>query len=123
MDIKGRGTIGLITYLRTDSTRISEEAVAAADAYISENFGQQYIGDSNGRAKTDKKIQDAHEAIRPTDVTLSPVMLKEQLSRDQFRLYQLIYNRFLASQMSGAVYSVKSVKVGCGDAVFQTSAS
>lgn len=123
VDIKGRGTIGLITYLRTDSTRISEEAVAAADKYITDNFGDIYIGDSNGRAKTDKKIQDAHEAIRPTDVTLSPVMVKEQLSRDQFRLYQLIYNRFLASQMAGAVYSVKSVKVSCGDATFQTSAS
>ena len=123
VDIKGRGTIGLITYLRTDSTRISEEAVAAADKYITDNFGEIYIGDSNGRAKTDKKIQDAHEAIRPTDVTLSPVMVKEQLSRDQFRLYQLIYNRFLASQMAGAVYSVKSVKVSCGDATFQTSAS
>ena len=69
VDIKGRGTIGLITYLRTDSTRISEEAVAAADKYITDNFGEIYIGDSNGRAKTDKKIQDAHEAIRPTDVT------------------------------------------------------
>ena len=123
VDIKGRGTIGLITYLRTDSTRISEEAVAAADKYITDNFGEIYIGDSNGRAKTAKKIQDAHEAIRPTDVTLSPVMVKEQLSRDQFRLYQLIYNRFLASQMAGAVYSVKSVKVSCGDATFQTSAS
>ena len=123
VDIKGRGTIGLITYLRTDSTRISEEAVAAADEYIKDNFGERYIGDSNGRAKTDKKIQDAHEAIRPTDVTLSPVMVKEQLSRDQFRLYQLIYSRFLASQMAGAVYSVKSVKVSCGDATFQTSAS
>ena len=123
VDIKGRGTIGLITYLRTDSTRISEEAVAAADTYIADNFGQQYIGDSNGRAKTDKKIQDAHEAIRPTDVALSPVMIKDQVSHDQFRLYQLIYNRFLASQMSGAVYSVKNVKVGCGSAVFQTSAS
>lgn len=123
VDIKGRGTIGLITYLRTDSTRISEEAVAAADKYITDNFGEIYIGDSNGRAKADKKIQDAHEAIRPTDVTLSPVMVKEQLSRDQFRLYQLIYNRFLASQMAGAVYSVKSVKVSCGDATFQTSAS
>ena len=123
VDIKGRGTIGLITYLRTDSTRISEEAVAAADEYIKDNFGERYIGDSNGRAKTGKKIQDAHEAIRPTDVTLSPVMVKEQLSRDQFRLYQLIYSRFLASQMAGAVYSVKSVKVSCGDATFQTSAS
>lgn len=123
VDIKGRGTIGLITYLRTDSTRISEEAVNAADKYIAENFGTEYIGDSNGRMKTDKKIQDAHEAIRPTDVTLSPVMVKDQLTRDQFRLYQLIYSRFLASQMAGAVYSVKNVKVSCNNAVFQTSAS
>lgn len=122
VDIKGRGTIGLITYLRTDSTRISDEAVKAAVEYITDTFGNEYVG-TGTKAKSDRKIQDAHEAIRPTDVTLTPAMVKEQLSRDQFRLYQLIYNRFLASQMAGAVYSIKSVKVSCGDAVFQTSAS
>jgi DNA topoisomerase-1 len=123
VDIKGRGTIGLITYLRTDSTRISEEATSAASAYIAKNFGENYVGNPGAKPKSDKKIQDAHEAIRPTDVTLSPVMVKEQLSRDQFRLYQLIYNRFLASQMAGAVYQVRNVKVECGSAVFQTSSS
>ena len=123
VDIKGRGTIGLITYLRTDSTRISEEAVAAADKYITDNFGEIYIGDSNGRAKTDKKIQDAHEAIRPTDVTLSPVMVKEQLSRDQFRLYQLIWRRFAASRMAPAKYETTSVKIGADQYIFTVSAS
>jgi DNA topoisomerase-1 len=123
VDIKGRGSIGLITYLRTDSTRISEEAVGAAKTYIEENFGSQYVNSEIKVDKSGKKIQDAHEAIRPTDITLTPVMVKEQLSRDQFRLYQLIYNRFLASQMSGAVYNVKTVKVQAADAVFQASVS
>ncbi|MGN0394089.1 MAG: type I DNA topoisomerase [Coprococcus sp.] len=123
VDIKGKGTIGLITYLRTDSTRISDEAVANAKKYIVENYGEQYIGTGHKTDNSGKKIQDAHEAIRPTDITLSPVKLKEQLSRDQFRLYQLIYNRFLASQMAGAVYSVKTVKAEAGGCTFQTSAS
>ncbi len=123
IDIKGHGTVGLITYLRTDSTRISDEAVAAAKTYIEYNYGSQYINTEHKAGKTDKKIQDAHEAIRPTDIELSPVKLKEQLSRDQFRLYQLIYNRFLASQMAGAIYSVKTVKVEAGNCHFQTAAS
>ena len=108
VDIKGRGSIGLITYLRTDSTRISEEADKNAKDYIKDKFGEAYVGAGTG-AKTDKKIQDAHEAIRPTDVTLTPVLLKDQLSREQFRLYQLIYNRFLASRMSEAVYETNTV--------------
>ena len=123
VDIKGRGTIGLITYLRTDSTRISEEAVAAADKYITDNFGDIYIGDSNGRAKTDKKIQDAHEAIRPTDIARTPVLVKESLTRDQFRLYQLIWRRFAASRMAPARYETTSVKIGAGEYVFTVAAS
>jgi DNA topoisomerase-1 len=113
----------LITYLRTDSTRISDEAVAAARDYISENYGDDYINLADKTDRSGKKIQDAHEAIRPTDVTLSPVKLKTQLSRDQFRLYQLIYNRFLASQMAAARYEVKNIKVSAGECKFQTSAS
>ncbi|MBS6561456.1 MAG: type I DNA topoisomerase, partial [Clostridiales bacterium] len=100
VDIKGKGTIGLITYLRTDSVRISEGADQACKEYIEQQYGQQYVATNEGGSKTsNQKIQDAHEAIRPTDVTLSPVLLKEELSRDLFRLYQLIYNRFLARRM------------------------
>ena len=89
--IKGSGTVGLITYLRTDSTRISEEADALAKSYIAENYGEEYVGSGSTTAKDDKKIQDAHEAIRPTDITRTPAMVKESLSRDQFRLYQLFW--------------------------------
>lgn len=111
VEIKGKGSIGLITYLRTDSVRISEEANASAVDYIEKQYGKEYVG--KGKQKTDngKKIQDAHEAIRPTDVTLSPVKLKEALSRDQFRLYQLIYNRFLASRMEAAKYERETLKL------------
>ncbi len=122
VNIKGRGSIGLITYLRTDSTRISDEAKSAAKEFIQNNFGDDYLGASS-QAKSGKKIQDAHEAIRPTDVKLTPTVVKDQLTRDQFRLYQLVYNRFLASQMAEAVYSVKTVKVQAGKNKFQTSAS
>jgi DNA topoisomerase-1 len=111
VDIKGRGSIGLITYLRTDSTRISEEADAAAREYIVQQYGANYVGTEGKKAEKGKKIQDAHEAIRPTDVTLSPVKIKEQLSRDQFRLYQLIYNRFLASRMESAKYESETLKL------------
>lgn len=111
VDIKGRGSVGLITYLRTDSVRISEEAAVAAVDYITQQYGKEYVGGAKRKSGSDKKIQDAHEAIRPTDVTLSPVKLKEELSRDQFRLYQLIYNRFLASQMEAAKYESESLKL------------
>ena len=119
IDIKGRGTVGLITYLRTDSIRISEEAQTAADAYISEHYGKEYIGTDRQPDKKGKRIQDAHEAIRPTDVTLSPVIIKESLPRDLFRLYQLIYQRFLASQMHGAVYETASLKLRHRESVLQ----
>lgn len=115
VEIKGRGSIGLITYLRTDSVRISEEANALAVDYIEKQYGKEYVGSENKKkADNGKKIQDAHEAIRPTDVTLSPVKLKEQLSRDQFRLYQLIYNRFLASRMESAKYECETIKFEAG---------
>ncbi len=123
IDIKGRGTVGLITYLRTDSIRISEEAQTAADAYISEHYGKEYIGTDRQPDKKGKRIQDAHEAIRPTDVTLSPVIIKESLPRDLFRLYQLIYQRFLASQMHGAVYETTSLKLEAQGERFTASAS
>lgn len=111
VDVKGKGSIGLITYLRTDSTRISDEANASAKEYISNQYGNNYVGTQESAKGNTKKIQDAHEAIRPTDVTLSPIKLKDELSRDQYRLYQLIYNRFLASRMAVAQYESESVKL------------
>ena len=121
--IKGSGTVGLITYLRTDSTRISEEADALAKSYIAENYGEEYVGSGSTTAKDDKKIQDAHEAIRPTDITRTPTMVKESLSRDQFRLYQLIWKRFVASRMKAAKYETTSVKIGAGKYRFTVAAS
>lgn len=123
VDIAGRGSIGIITYLRTDSTRVADEAQAAAAEYISENYGEKYLSESNAGKKNDKKIQDAHEAIRPTDISLLPVMVKESLSRDQFRLYQLIWKRFAASQMAPALYETTSVKIAVGDYRFTVAAS
>ena len=121
--IKGSGTVGLITYLRTDSTRISEEADALAKSYIAENYGEEYVGSGSTTAKDDKKIQDAHEAIRPTDITRTPAMVKESLSRDQFRLYQLIWKRFVASRMKAAKYETTLVKIGAGKYRFTVAAS
>lgn len=123
VDIKGRGTIGIISYLRTDSTRISEEAAAMAKSYIEENFGSEYLAEKGKEKKRTGKIQDAHEAIRPTDITLHPVNVKDQLTRDQFRLYQLIWKRFTASQMSSARYSTTSLKIKAGRYLFTAAAS
>ena len=172
VEIKGSGTVGLITYLRTDSTRISDEADAAARTYIQEQYGAEYVAEkvetNNGgkkiqgaheairptditrisqeadeaarayigqqygegyvaaggkTVKKEQKIQDAHEAIRPTDITRTPAMLKESLSRDQFRLYQLIWKRFAASRMTPARYETITVKVGAGEYRFNVSTS
>ena len=123
IDIKGNGTVGLITYLRTDSVRVSEEAEKSASEYIAKAYGEQYVTAEHTAKKENVKIQDAHEAIRPTDITRTPVMVKESLSRDQFRLYQLIWNRFTASRMSSAQYETTSVKIGAGDYRFTVSAS
>lgn len=123
VDIKGQGTVGIITYLRTDSVRVAEEADAAARVYISEKYGEQYAADAPKENNSKGKIQDAHEAIRPTDITRMPVMIKESLSRDQFRLYQLIWNRFVASRMNPARYETTSVKITAGDYQLHVSAS
>lgn len=123
VDIKGRGTVGLITYLRTDSTRVADEAKVASKDYISENYGEKYLPQSSNAKKDDRKIQDAHEAIRPTDLSLSPALVKESLQRDQFRLYQLIWKRFVASQMAPAQYETTSVRIGAGEYIFTVSAS
>ena len=124
VDIKGSGTVGLITYLRTDSTRISEEADATVREYIREGFGEEYVSDGDVKKSSDKKIiQDAHEAIRPTDVTRTPAAVKEFLSRDQFRLYQLVWKRFIASRMQPARYETTSVKIAAGKYRFTVAAS
>ena len=123
VNIKGSGTVGLITYLRTDSTRISDEADSAARNYITETFGENYVATAPAKKANAGKIQDAHEAIRPSDITRTPVMVKESLSRDQFRLYQLIWKRFAASRMSSAKYETTSVKIGAGNYRFTVAAS
>lgn len=123
VDIEGEGTVGLITYLRTDSTRISDEAEAMAAEFIGSHYGQKYLADAVSERKNGQKIQDAHEAIRPTDLEMLPVTLKEQLPRDLFRLYQLIWKRFVASRMSAARYETTSVKIQAGDHLFTLSAS
>lgn len=123
VDVKGHGTIGLISYLRTDSTRVSEEADIAARTYIEQNFGRQMVADEVSSQTKGKKIQDAHEAIRPTYIELSPAAVKDSLSRDVFRLYQLIWKRFLASRMQPAKYATTSVKLDAGKYRFTASSS
>lgn len=123
VDVKGSGTVGIITYLRTDSTRISEEADANVRSYIGEQYGSQYVAAEGAGKSGSQKIQDAHEAIRPTDVTRTPAMLKDSLSRDQFRLYQLIWKRFVASRMMPAVYETTSVKIAAGKYRFNVATS
>lgn len=123
VDIKGQGTVALITYLRTDSVRVSEEAGQAAREYIVKSYGEQYAAVHSGEKQKAAKIQDAHEAIRPTDIARTPVLVKESLPRDLFRLYQLIWKRFTASRMSEAVYETTSVKIGAGSYRFHVSAS
>ena len=123
IDIKGNGTVGVITYLRTDSTRIADEADAAAREYISSTYGKEYAAAGQKGGNGDKKIQDAHEAIRPTDISRTPASLKDSLTRDQFRLYQLIWKRFTASRMEAARYESTSVKIGAGEYCFTVAAS
>lgn len=123
VDIRGNGTVGIITYLRTDSTRVSAEAENAAREYIGKVYGERYAAVTANEKKTDKKIQDAHEAIRPTDISRIPAQIKESLSRDQFRLYQLIWKRFVASRMNPAKYETTSVKIDCNSHRFTVAAS
>lgn len=123
VEINGRGTLGLITYLRTDSTRIADEADASARAFVKASYGENYEARGEQRSKNSGKIQDAHEAIRPTDITLTPTIVKESLQRDLFRLYQLIWKRFAASRMAPAIYEATSVKIMAGSHIFTTSAS
>ena len=123
IEIKGEGTVGLISYLRTDSTRVSDEAQAQASKYLADNFASEYIAETSSDADSGKRIQDAHEAIRPTLLTREPESLKGQLSRDQYRLYKLIWQRFLASRMTPAVYETLSIRINAGKHVFTVSSS
>ena len=123
VDIKGGGTVGVITYLRTDSTRIADEADASAREYIASVYGEKYIAAGQTKQAEGKKIQDAHEAIRPTDISRTPASIKESLTRDQFRLYQLIWKRFAASRMMPAQYESTSVKIAAGQYRFSVSTS
>ena len=111
VDIKGQGTVALITYLRTDSTRISDEALASSADYILERYGQDYLIAAEKKQESKGHVQDAHEAIRPTDVTRDPASIKDSLTREQYRLYQLIWKRFLASRMSPARYEATQVRI------------
>ena len=123
IDIKGNGTVGLITYLRTDSTRVSEEAESSVRDFIGKSYGEQFVATGTAKQADNRKIQDAHEAIRPTDVTRTPAAMKDSPTRDQFRLYQLIWKRFVASRMQPAKYETTSVKIDAGDYRFTVAAS
>lgn len=122
VDVKGQGTVGLVTYIRTDSVRISEEAKEAAAVYITEKLGKEYLG-NNVYANKKKDVQDAHEAIRPSYIELSPEDVKASLSKDQYNLYKLIWSRFMASQMAAAVYDSVSAEIVNGDYSFKATGS
>ena len=122
VSLKGIGARGLITYLRTDSVRVSEQARASASSYIKENIGAEYAG-NNVFANKNKAMQDAHEAIRPSDVTLEPEKIKDSLTPEQFKLYDLIWRRFVASQMAAAQYDTVSVNIENGKYEFKASGS
>ena len=123
VEIKGQGTVGIITYLRTDSTRVSDEAAKSAREYISSMYGEKYVGEEIADKKSGKKIQDAHEAIRPTDIARTPQLIKDSLSRDQLRLYQLIWKRFTASRMAAAQYETTNVKFEAAGYTFSAGSS
>ncbi len=123
VDIEGEGTVGLITYMRTDSLRISEEALAAAKAFIVGRYGQDYYPNTTRRFRAKAGAQDAHEAIRPSSVELTPERVKGDLTGEQYRLYRLIWSRFLASQMANAVYDSVSVEIEANGHEFRASAS
>ena len=123
VNVKGRGVVGLITYLRTDSTRISEEAHAAVLEKIGQEYGPEYCQKAQTEDKKEGKIQDAHEAIRPSYLEITPFEVKESLGKDEYRLYQLIYKRFVASRMEAAVYETETVKFQAKDYIFTLSGS
>jgi DNA topoisomerase-1 len=119
IDVNGSGPVGLITYMRTDSLRVSDEAVTHVRDLIRDQYGERYLPEKPLRYAAGKMAQEAHEAIRPTDLELTPERIQGSLSHDQFRLYQLIYRRFVASQMNPAVFEVTNVEVKAGDGLFK----
>ncbi len=121
VDVKGEGKIALITYIRTDSTRVSDEAQKACREFIAEKYGKDYLPAKPNIYATKKNAQDAHEAIRPISMQITPDMVKDSLTKDNYRLYKLIYERFLASQMIEAEYSNVSVSINAGDYNFKAS--
>jgi DNA topoisomerase-1 len=123
VDIKGEGTVGLVTYIRTDSVRISDDAKKEASQYIEERFGKEYINSEVRQQKSNKKVQDAHEAIRPTSVYREPDSIKDSLEKDQYKLYKLIWERFAASQMQAALYDTVTADINAADYVFKASGS
>ncbi|NLO10769.1 MAG: type I DNA topoisomerase [Clostridiales bacterium] len=123
INIKGHGSIGLITYLRTDSVRISNEADALVKEYIEKEYGKEFVNLEANNGRTGKRVQDAHEAIRPTNVQFTPTDIKDSLSRDQYRLYQLIWKRFVASRMQPAKYETTSIRIEGNEHWFSTAAS
>ena len=123
IDLGEAGSVGLISYMRTDSVRISEEALTAAREFIQKEFGEEYLPESARRFKTKKSAQDAHEAIRPTSLEFHPDQIKKYLTRDQYRLYSLIFNRFIASQMVPAVYDNLSIEINADQYLFRASSS
>lgn len=123
VDVKGEGSVGLITYMRTDSTRVSDQALAEVRTIIQEKFGKDYVPSKANIFRSKKGSQDAHEAIRPTSVRYSPKDLQSSLKRDQLRLYTLIYNRFMASQMKPALYETLTVNISAGEYIFRASGS
>lgn len=121
VDVAGVGTVGLITYMRTDSLRLSEEALSSAADFITQRYGSAYYNGSPRRFKTSNAAQDAHEAIRPSDVNLDPESIKSSLSRDQYRLYRLIWSRFVATQMSNALYDAVAITSECAGHMFRSN--
>ena len=121
VEIGGEGSVGLITYMRTDSVKISNDAQGAAKNYILSTFGKKYYPETPNVYKSKKRAQEAHEAIRPTLPLRSPESVKHALSQDEFKLYQLIWNRFLASQMTPALYSQATVDIKAGDYLFKAT--
>lgn len=123
VDIKGIGAIGLVTYIRTDSTRLSSEAVTEAKEYIGSNFGAKYVPNEARVYKNKTAAQDAHEAIRPTHITMTPDSVKESLTNEQFKLYKLIWERFMSSQMASALYDTMNVDIEVGNYLFKATGS
>jgi len=123
VDVKGEGTVGLVTYIRTDSIRVSEEAKADTAKYIVDRYGKNYLGNETKQNKSGKKIQDAHEAIRPSSVFREPEIIKDSLDRDQYRLYKLIWERFVASQMKAAVFDTVTADIEANGYIFKAHGS